>query len=103
MNRRAVDAVSDEIAQEKAQSFGRAAKLLEDALAALRAFDADARDDPRARAMLVAHAAERVLHFIVQREACGLRDPDYVFRSFAVPAEVISRIGTVRRAALSPR
>jgi hypothetical protein len=102
MNRRAVDTVSEEIAQEKAEAFGRTARLLEQSLDALRGFDASG-GDAAVRAELIERAAERVLHFIVQREACGLRDPDYVFRSFGVPRDVIARLGAARNRAATAR
>ena len=100
MTRNAIDATAEEIAREKAEALGLAGKALEAALRALRDYDvrvAPIRDDPR-RAALLAHAAERTLSFIVQREAHGFRDPAYVLDFFAVPAEVVARIG-IRTAA----
>jgi hypothetical protein len=95
MNSRGVDATAKEIAQEKAQALGLTARSLENALHALR--EHDARGAPKLgdakRAKLIAHAAERVLHYIVQREAQGLRDPRYVFDFYSVPTEVIARLG----------
>jgi hypothetical protein len=96
MNSRATDATAKEIAQEKAQALALTARSLESALHALREHDlrrgAAAGDDKRTR--LVAHAAERVLYYLVQREAQGLRDARYVFDYFAVPTEVIARLGS---------
>ncbi len=95
MNSRATDAIEKEIAQEKAQALALTARSLESALHALREHDARrgaaSRDDQRTR--LVAHAAERVLHYLVQREAQGLRDARYVFDYYAIPTEVIARLG----------
>ena len=95
MNSRGVDSTAKEVAQEKAQALALTARSLESALRALR--EHDARVAPQVgdakRATLVANAAERVLHYIVQREAQGLRDPRYVFDFYSVPTEVISRLG----------
>jgi hypothetical protein len=101
MNRRAVDAVDNEIAKEKAEALGLAGKRLEDALHALRELDArrtreshvPAADEARRRADLVANAVERVTSLLVQREAQGLRDPGYLFKFYSVPAEVVARLG----------
>ena len=95
MTRHAIDKTAEEIAKEKAESLGLAGKALEAALRELRDYDLrrePARDDPR-RAALLMRAAERTLSFIVQREAHGFRDPAYVLDFFAVPAEVVARIG----------
>ena len=105
MNRRAVDAVDHEIAKEKAEALGLTGKRLEDALRELRELDArraappqlaDADTDAEAarrRAELVAKAAERLTSLLVQREAQGLRDQQYVFKFYSVPAEVVARLG----------
>jgi hypothetical protein len=96
---RAVEAVDQEIAKEKAEALGLTGRRLEHALRALREFDshrasrAAAPDDARRRADLLAEAAERVTSMLVQREAQGLRDPGYVFRFYSVPPEVIARLG----------
>lgn len=95
MNSRGTDAIAKEIAQEKAQALALTARTLERALHALREHDARhgaaLRDEKRTR--LVATAAERVLYYLVQREAQGLRDPRYVFDHYGVPTEVIARLG----------
>ncbi|HVS24678.1 MAG TPA: DUF6665 family protein [Gammaproteobacteria bacterium] len=95
MNSRATDTIEKEIAQEKAQALALTARSLEGALRALREHDAlrgaAARDAQRTR--LVAHAAERVLHYLAQREAQGLRDARYVFDYYAIPTEVVARLG----------
>jgi uncharacterized protein DUF6665 len=41
----------------------------------------------------VAAAAQALWEFVVQREACGLRDSRMVMRMYAVPAEVRDRMG----------
>src|SRR4051812_2190211 len=95
MNSRGVDSTAKESAQEKAQAPALTARPPRSALRELR--EHDARGGPAfgdaKRAELVAHAAERVLHYIVQREAQGLRDPRYVFDFYSVPTEVIARLG----------
>ena len=93
-------ALDYEIAREKASALGRLGRRLEAALAALAAFDAQAdeqvigsserRDQ---RAALVAAAGEVLWSFIVQREACGLRDSARALRDYGVPAEVRLRMG----------
>jgi hypothetical protein len=85
-----------ELAQETASALGRQGRALEAALKALAAFDArpsDGPPDPQARAALVASAARALWQFVVQREACGLRDSGAMMRMYGVPAEVRDRMG----------
>jgi hypothetical protein len=95
----AVDLLEDEFAQERASALGRLGRALEAALAALARFDAEQRretspaQDRQARASLVAEASVALWHFIVQREACGLRDTRHVLRDYRVPPEVAARMG----------
>ena len=97
----AVELLNDEFAQEKASALGRLGRALEAALAALARFDADERRDTspadvrQLRATLVAEASAALWHFVVQREACGLRDLRYVLRDYRVPSEVAARIGAL--------
>ena len=90
-----VDPFSYEIAKEKAGTLGRTGQKLEKTLAALRACE---RGDDARREALLWDASELVTSIVVQREACGLRNPSFVFDFYRVPREVILRIG-VRRAA----
>jgi hypothetical protein len=97
MDNRCVDAILREISSEKADSLGRAGSTLEAGLAELRRFDAE-RDLANAatqevRRRLVWRIARLVTNFLVQREACGLRDPDYVFAFYGVPQDVIAQLG----------
>jgi hypothetical protein len=90
--------LDDELAQEKAAALGRLGRRLEASLAALAAFDAQHPPGRRravesSRAVLVAAAGTALWYFIVQREACGLRDSSQIFRHYGVPGEVIARIG----------
>jgi hypothetical protein len=90
-------ALDYEIAQETASALGRHGRALEAALKALADFDAadpkPETPDRTARAALVAEASQALWHFIVQREACGLRDFGMVVRMYRVPAEVQHRMG----------
>ena len=102
-------ALDYEIAREKASALGRLGRRLEAALAALAAFDAQADDEasgsPAARRegrdALVAAAGEVLWNFIVQREACGLRDSARAMRDYGVPTEVRRRMGTFPRSETS--
>jgi chemotaxis regulatin CheY-phosphate phosphatase CheZ len=95
-----VDALSYEIAQEMASALGRLGRRLEKSLQALETFDAaykregmiseDSRDQ---RHKLMADAAQALWQFIVQREACGLRDSRQIMQNYHVPPEVRNRMG----------
>lgn len=88
-------ALDYEIAQETASALGRLGRALETALKALADFDAAEPPpaDRARRASLVATAARALWEFIVQREACGLRDTAVVVRMYRVPREVHDRMG----------
>jgi hypothetical protein len=108
-------ALDYEIAQEQASALGRLGRALETALEALAAHDRVAAYDRgtsgqpvpdrpldqaatecrKARAALVQAASHALWCFMVQREACGLRDPRPVLRDYRVPAEVQNRMGMV--------
>jgi hypothetical protein len=95
-----VDALDYEIAQEMAGTLGRLGRALERSLRTLAEFDsawrsgtttaARAQDE---RQKLVAEASRALWHFVVQREACGLRDARQVLRDYGVPPEVRDRMG----------
>ena len=93
--------LADEFLQEKASALGRAGRALEASLAALAAFDAghsqasSAAECRQRRASLVAVASLALWHFVVQREACGLRDLHCVLRDYRVPHEVYARMGAI--------
>jgi hypothetical protein len=94
----ALDLIETEIIAEQASALGRLGRALEAALQALRDFDAApaaAPSDPdrKRRAALVAEAGYALWLFVVQREACGLRDSRAVIRDYAVPTEVQVRMG----------
>ncbi len=100
-----VEILGYEILQEKASSLGRLGRALEKALAELRAFDAthsqsdgtsESEPSPakrEARRALVSAAGQALWMFVVQREACGLRDSRSLMRDYKVPAEVQERMG----------
>jgi len=100
------DVLADEFGREKASALGRLGRALEAALAALAEFDAgylreaSAAEDRQLRASLVAEASVALWHFVVQREACGLRDIRYVLRDYRVPPEVAARMGALPPAPL---
>lgn len=85
-----------ELAQERAQTLGRVGDRVEDALARLRAFDAQGGDGS-GRAALVDEAADRVWALMVQRELCGLRHWEATVRAYGIPQEVLNRMGRVAR------
>ncbi|HTV27829.1 MAG TPA: DUF6665 family protein [Xanthobacteraceae bacterium] len=92
-----VVALDYEIAQEQASALGRLGRALEAALTALSSHDADHPEGDSARARLLQDASDALWCFMVQREACGLRDPRPVIRDYRVPAEVYARMGIFRR------
>src|SRR3954452_23766786 len=92
-----------EVAQEKASAPGRQGRALEAALSALDVFDrqhaaGDGGDAQAtaARNALLRSAGFALWCFVVQREACGLRDSRQVFRDYRVPADVIAHMGIIR-------
>jgi hypothetical protein len=97
--RRGVDVLNYEIVQEQASALGRLGRGLEAALKDLREFDAahphsgPSCGAPQARRALVTAASHALWMFVVQREACGLRENRSLMRDYAVPAEVQERMG----------
>ncbi len=96
----AVDTLETEIFEEKAAALGRLTRGFEVALAAWRAAEADAKakegESERRRAELFDKAAEALWLFVVQREACGLKNTEAVLREYHVPAALRLRMGVVR-------
>ena len=97
--RPAVDVLDYEIVQEQAVALGRIGRALEEALARLREHDAA---HPRSgapaslqqvRRTLVRQAGHALWMFVVQREACGLRDSRTMMRDYKVPGEVQQCMG----------
>ena len=96
-----VDVLNHEIAQETASALGRMGRALEKALAALQEFDAAHQRSgapasvQQARRALVMEAGHALWMFVVQREACGLRDSRAMMRTYHVPGEVQQYMGVL--------
>ena len=93
---KALKSVEHEIAGEKAGAIARSGRKLRVALDNLRRFDARVGShtrlaDPVARARLVEAAADAFWSYVVQREAMGLVDSEYIRREYGVPHEVWRR------------
>jgi hypothetical protein len=86
-----------DIMAEKAAALGRTGARFERALAAYDEACADAESDARRREELGDAAARALWEFVVQREACGLRNTEAALREYAVPAAVRRRLGIMRR------
>lgn len=96
MSEKFVDVLKHEVAEEKASALGRCGRLLEHALERFRSHgQADAK-----RERLLWDLVERVEAFVIQREACGLRDSRHVLKFYGVPREAIARVGARRPAQL---
>jgi uncharacterized protein DUF6665 len=92
------DLLDYEIVQEQASALGRMGRALEAALAELQDFDVahgpeDRPPGRQARRKLVAAAGHALWMFIVQREACGLRDSRTIMRDYKIPGEVSEYMG----------
>lgn len=81
---------------ERAASLGHQGALVEQALAALRAFDVST-GDPAERQKLVRRAARVVWAFFVQREICGFRDQKQMIADYRIPGEVLVRLGAIEK------
>jgi hypothetical protein len=80
-----------EFAQERAAALGRLGRALEDALSALADLENSggvefSPERHSMRSALLEQASVALWQFIVQREACGLRDMRHVLRDYRVPA-----------------
>ena len=99
LHRTPIDVLDYEIVQEQAAALGRMGRALEAALAKLREFDAAypragaPPSEQQARRTLVMEAGHALWMFVVQREACGLRDSRTIMRDYNVPGEVQQRMG----------
>lgn len=78
-----------EIAAEKASALGRAGEKVERTLALLGACEAGSGE----RRALVDAAARAVHAYFIQRELCGMRRHQDVIREYAIPREVLVRLG----------
>ena len=84
------EALEHELAGERASALGDAGRRVERALEALRAGTADERE------ALLDEAARIVWHFLIQRETLGLRDRKHVIAHYAIPSEVLNRMGAIK-------
>ena len=78
-----------EIAAEKAAALGRAGDRVEKTLARLRLYERGAPE----RVALLKEAADAVYAYFIQRELCGMRRHHDVIREYAIPNEVLVRLG----------
>lgn len=76
-----------EIMGEKAASLGRAGERVQLTLRRLN------EGRPEARERLLREAAQAVYAYFIQRELCGLRRHADVIREYAIPGEVLARLG----------
>ena len=89
-----VSVLEAELMSERASTLGRLGRAAERAIAALRDHPSDGAD-PAARAVLLKSAADAVWCYFVQREVIGLRDHRAVIADYAIPREVLVRLGVV--------
>lgn len=80
-----------ELKGEQAVSLGRYGREVERTLDALRTTDAP---DPEMRQRLVLDAANAVWRYFIQREALGLTNHDLVVKHYAIPGEVLAKVGS---------
>jgi hypothetical protein len=88
-----------ELREQKAHTLGTLSGQVEQALAALRVFDAEAYQPDREhrRRALLDGAADLVWAFMIQRELCGLRNWEAALKDYSIPREVLNRVGQARR------
>lgn len=85
-----------ELQSERAAALGRQGLKVEAVIAELNAFDQSA-GKAGDREELLYKAADVVWSFFIQREMCGFRNNREIIRRYAIPAEVLSKVGTVRK------
>jgi hypothetical protein len=92
-----VDPIQYEIAKEQAEGLVRIEKRFLEALEAYRqqGEGASAESSERGERVLW-DLVDALTWYVVQREACGLRDARQLYSLYQVPREAIARIG-VRR------
>jgi hypothetical protein len=84
-----VDVLDYELMAEKAASLGRAGYYAELYLRRLSEFEGNAEE----RVVLLRKTVEAVYAWFIQRELCGLRRHDSLIREYAIPVEVLVRLG----------
>ncbi|MCJ9673725.1 MULTISPECIES: DUF6665 family protein [unclassified Neorhizobium] len=85
-----------ELMSERASALGRQGLKVEEALAALNAWNPE-RDSEVLRERLRDDAADAVWGLFIQREICGLRNNRDIIKRYAIPSEVLARVGAVRK------
>ena len=93
-----VTTLDEEILEEKRANLARLTITFEAKLSAWRAAEAEPGElAPERQRRLLDDAAEALWQFVVQREACGLRNTEAVLREYDVPAALRLRMGARRR------
>ncbi|CDZ56733.1 DUF6665 family protein [Neorhizobium galegae] len=85
-----------ELMSERAAALGRQGLKVEEALAELNAWDPE-RGNEVLRESLRDDAADAVWALFIQREICGLRNNRDIIKRYAIPSEVLARVGAVRK------
>jgi hypothetical protein len=93
----ATSVLESELLAEKAASLRHHGRLVEKAMAAVRAFDAAPPGKAEERKQLLHKAAHEVWAFFVQRELCGFRDQKEAIKQYGIPGEVLVRLGAIER------
>jgi hypothetical protein len=88
------NALEYELSLERASALGHQGRKVEAALAELKACDAS-RQSQAQRDDLLKKASYAVWIFFIQREICGLRNSRDVIERYAIPAEVLARLGAM--------
>ena len=94
--------LAKELAEERAQGLGRAERVMLAALERYRSAKEQAPAGARERQELAEpfwQLTASVASFVIQREACGLRDTNRVLKLYGIPAKVVARLGARPRAA----
>jgi len=89
-----VDVLQAELASERASTLGRMGRAVETALAELRAHTGPAAE----REPLLAAASAAVWYYFIQREVCGALNHRDAIAHYAIPDDVLARLGRDHRA-----
>lgn len=89
-------ALEYELLSERADALGRSGRKAETAIDRLKAWNAD-RHSAEERETLLNDASDAVWAFFIQREICGLRNNRDAIKRYDIPAQVIARLGSVRK------
>jgi hypothetical protein len=83
-------ALERELKAEQASNLGRIAGEVEKALEALRNAS---KSNTALRTTLINDAAQAVWRYFAQREACGMMSHEQAIETYAIPNEVLARVG----------